>query len=375
MKTMSVRTAFLKLHLWVGLAAALLVTALAISGTMLVFENEIDRALNPMMKVAPQSGNLPIAAIVDRVRKQFNRPVINVGMNPRPDLAWQLMVPTGRQVTLVYVNPHTGEITGSRLFRTSLMFYVHQFHTNLLLGKNGQLWVGYGNACLMFLMVTGVILWWKRKMLTIETSASWRRINFDLHHVSGIYSLVFLFVIVGTGLLMSFPNQMYPVVELFTGDTAKEEPEEKPESTPPAQKGTPSLTPDQALAIAQAQLPGAAPTFLSMPMAPKATYNISFKFPEDGTPGGRSHVELDRFSGAVLWTDNSRKVATGPRFANNVRPLHTGDIYGWRSRIFYALASFSVVIQAITGLIIWGLRFFKKKARSSETAAAMETVA
>ena len=111
MKTMSVRTAFLKLHLWVGLAAALLVTALAISGTMLVFENEIDRALNPMMKVAPQSGNLPIAAIVDRVRKQFNRPVINVGMNPRPDLAWQLMVPTGKQVTLVYVNPHTGEIT------------------------------------------------------------------------------------------------------------------------------------------------------------------------------------------------------------------------------------------------------------------------
>jgi uncharacterized iron-regulated membrane protein len=372
---MSVRTAFLKLHLWVGLAAALLVTALAISGTMLVFENEIDRALNPMMKVAPQAANLPIAAIADRVRKQFNRPVINVGLNTRADIAWQLMVPTGKQINLVYVNPHSGEITGSRLFRTSLMFYVHQFHTNLLLGKNGQPWVAYGNACLMFLIATGVILWWKRKMLTVETSASWRRINFDLHHVSGIYSLVFLFVIVGTGLLMSFPRQTYPVVELFTGDTSKDEPEEKPESTPPAQKGTPSITPDQALAIAQTQLPGASPTFMALPMGPKATYNISFKFPEDGTPGGRSHVELDRYSGAVLWTDNSRKVAAGPRFANNVRPLHTGDIYGWPSRILYALASFSVVIQAITGVVIWALRFFRKKSKTAEPAASMESVA
>ena len=67
-----------------------------------------------------------------------------------------------------------------------------------------------------------------------------RSINFDLHHVSGIYSLgLFLFVIVGTGLLMSFPNQMYPVVELFTGDTAKEEPERSPSLLRPRRKARP----------------------------------------------------------------------------------------------------------------------------------------
>src|SRR3954471_24192480 len=113
---MSVRTAFLKLHLWVGLAAALLVTVLAITGTMLVFENEIDRTLNPMMKVTPQAGNRSIAEITDVVRKQYKRPVINVGMNPRPELAWQLMVPEGKQITLVYVDLHTARITGSRPF-------------------------------------------------------------------------------------------------------------------------------------------------------------------------------------------------------------------------------------------------------------------
>ena len=373
---MSVRTAFLKLHLWVGLAAALLVAALAITGTMLVFEGEIDRTLNPMMTVAPQAANLPIVDLMGRIRKQYGRAPINVAISPRSDIAWYLMVPApNKKVAQVFINQHTGEITGQRFIATSFMNTVHQFHMNLLLGKKGEVWVGYGNACLMFLIVTGVILWWKRKLLTVETSGSWKRINFDLHHISGIYSLVFLLVIVGTGLLMSFPNQLWPVVEVFTGDSAKEEPEETPASTPPAQRGAPSITPDQALAIGQAELPGAHPTFLSLPGGPKAVYRVGFKFPEDGTPGGRRSVLLDRYTGAVIWVDNARKVSTGAKFSNHVRPLHTGDIYGWPSRILYALGSFSVVIQAFTGVIIWGLRFFKKKSKPAEVQDRVASVA
>ena len=373
---MSIRTAFLKLHLWVGLAAAILILLLAVTGTLLVFENEIDRLLNPkLLTVAPQPTNLPVTELVARIKQQLpGSLVVNVGLNPRPDLAWQVIM-GGRKAAWAYVNPHTGEVTGTRDRRQAAIFKVHQFHTNLLLGNKGQVWVGAGNACLMFLMVTGVVLWWKRKMLTVETAASWKRINFDLHHVSGIYSLVFLFVIVGTGLLMSYPNQMYPIVEAVTGDTSKEEPEEKPVSTPPAQKGAPSITPDQALAIAGAQLPGAIPTFLAMPLGPKAVYDIGYKYPEDQTPGGRSHVTIERYTGEVLWVDNARKVSKGAKFVNNVRPLHTGDIYGWPSRIFYALASFSVVVQAFTGVIIWGVRFFRKKSASTAGKAAVESVA
>jgi uncharacterized iron-regulated membrane protein len=44
---MSIRNIILKLHLWVGMAAALLILLLAASGTLLVYENEIDRLLNP----------------------------------------------------------------------------------------------------------------------------------------------------------------------------------------------------------------------------------------------------------------------------------------------------------------------------------------
>jgi uncharacterized iron-regulated membrane protein len=373
---MSIRTAFLKLHLWVGLTAAILVLLLAVSGTILVFENEIDRALNPKLLFVPaQPANLPVAELVDRIRKQMpGRVVVNVGLNSRPDLAWQVIL-GGRGALWAYVNPHTGEITGTRDRTKTLMNKVHQFHMNLLLGKKGEIWVGAGNACLMFLMITGLVLWWKRKMLTVEMAGSWKRINFDLHHVSGIYSFVILFVIVGTGLLMSFPNQMYPIVEAFTGDMSKDQPEEKPVSTPPAQKGVAGITPDQALAIGAAQLPGASPAYMSLPLGPKAVYEIGYKYPEDRTPGGRSRVVIERYTGEALWVDDGRKVSRGAKFSNQVRSLHTGDIYGWPSRILYALGSFSVVIQAFTGVIIWGLRFFRRKSASEVPKAPVESVA
>ncbi|MCX6630271.1 MAG: PepSY-associated TM helix domain-containing protein, partial [Candidatus Solibacter sp.] len=170
---MSVRTVFLKLHLWVGLGAALLVALLAATGTMLVYDGEIDRMLNPkLLTVAPQPQNLPLTEIVNRVRQQFKGyAVVNLGMNPRPDLAWQVIL-GGKGVVFAYVNPHTGQVTGSRARDASFIFKVHQLHTNLLLGKKAQIWVGYGNACLMFLLITGVVLWWKRKMLAVEMAGS-----------------------------------------------------------------------------------------------------------------------------------------------------------------------------------------------------------
>jgi len=293
---MSIRNIILKLHLWVGMAAALLILLLAASGTLLVYENEIDRLLNPkLLTVTPQPGHMPLQELVTRVRQSFgNQPVVNLGINPRPDLAWQVIL-GGKAIVFAYVNPHTGQVMGTRKRDASLMFKIHQFHTNLLVGKNGEKLVGYGTLCLAFLILTGLVLWWKRKMLTIQTAGSWRRINFDLHHISGIYSSLFLAVVVFTGLLISFPSALNPAVELFTGSTEREVPEEKPESQP--QKDVPTINPDQALSIARAQLPGASPTFMGLPLGPKGVYGISFKFPEDRTPGGRSQVVLDRYTG------------------------------------------------------------------------------
>ena len=47
------RKVILKLHLWIGLAAALLLLLTGASGALLVFESEIDHALNPTLTQLP----------------------------------------------------------------------------------------------------------------------------------------------------------------------------------------------------------------------------------------------------------------------------------------------------------------------------------
>jgi uncharacterized iron-regulated membrane protein len=44
---------------------------------------------------------------------------------------------------------------------------------------------------LLFLAITGLILWWPRKVFTVRWSGRGTRLNFDLHNALGIYMSIF----------------------------------------------------------------------------------------------------------------------------------------------------------------------------------------
>ena len=54
-------------------------------------------------------------------------------------------------LVLEYINPHTGQVTGSRNRQEAFVVKVHQFHTKLLLGPPGEKAVGYGTLSLLLL--------------------------------------------------------------------------------------------------------------------------------------------------------------------------------------------------------------------------------
>jgi uncharacterized iron-regulated membrane protein len=77
------------------------------------------------------------------------------------------------------------------------------------------------------------------------------------------------------------------------------------------------------------------------------------KFPEDRTPAGRSRVVIDPYNGRVLWVQNTRQVPLGTWLWNQNRSLHTGDQFGWPSRLLACLASAMLVVQVYTGFTLW----------------------
>jgi uncharacterized iron-regulated membrane protein len=343
----AVRRALLTLHQWVGLTAGLFLIVIAASGSALVFENEIDRALNPSTSFVTPSGRpLAIETLVEGVQAAYPEDqVIGVRIADKPDQAYELSL-RSRQSAMV--NPYTGAILGLRDRETSAARWVHLLHTRLTAGKVGETMVGWFSVAMLWLAITGLVLWWPRKILTVGSAASWKRTNFDLHNVLGFYSSLVMLFITLSGVLIAFESATDPLVRRLNPPSPDAP---APQSTPVA--GRTRISVDEAVAIAERALPGAFASNVGVPNGPKAIFRILKKFPEDRTPAGRSRVYLDQFSGQVLLVENTRTAPLGTRILNLKRSAHTGDIFGAPTQALYFIVSLGIALQAITGALIW----------------------
>jgi len=83
-------------------------------------------------------------------------------------------------------------------------------HRWLLGGDTGKLIVGICTLLFLFILITGIILWWPKTKnillhrLKIKSNGGWKRLNHDLHIVLGFYCAIFLFLFAFTGLAGSF---------------------------------------------------------------------------------------------------------------------------------------------------------------------------
>jgi uncharacterized iron-regulated membrane protein len=272
---------------------------------------------------------------------------------------------------VVFINPYTGAILGDR-DPVTVLSRIHQLHLRLLLtstresAKIGSNVVAGATAVLLFLVCSGVYLWWPLKRASINWSANARRIHFDLHNTAGIYSAAFLLVLGVTGIAIRFDGD----IETYLHERAGTQKIAKNTPSVP-QNGVTPITPDQGLQIALATLPGTQALAISIPGGPKASYLVSLHYPEDLTPGGRSWVNVDQFSGKAVSFQDSRTVAMGTRAIIFNRATHTGDIFGYPTKILVSLSSLMLVIQAITGYYMWWrkLRVRQGRAEAVKTAA------
>jgi len=206
-----VRQLWLKAHLWVGLTIALPLIVVAISGAVLVFEDAIDRRLNPSISyVTPGAQVLPIDDLLARARAAYPAARLgSISFPEQPDIALLISAAAKPEPFTISINQYTGDVLGTRTSsarEAGLARRIHLLHTRLFAGEVGEWTVGAITALTLFMAVAGLVLWWPRKIVTVMFSASGRRINFDLHNVFGFYaSAVFLFIAL-TGMMIAFES-------------------------------------------------------------------------------------------------------------------------------------------------------------------------
>lgn len=373
------REVFSKVHLYLGLASAGLLILVSLTGSIIVFEEELDRALHPSFfsinaGTHEESDEIPYSRAIELV--EATRPgieALSIDFRHEPSGPW-IINATDHEAADVAgarrefsVDPHIGRVIGERS-QLNFMSVIWQLHVDLMIGSIGGTIVGVSAIILTISIITGLVLWWPKRgkvkqAFTIKRNASAHRLNIDIHRVTGIYLLVPLFVASFTGIVITWPQYTFPALKPFL---------EIPEyDMPEARKidlsrdiGIDAVEPIARKYVQTGQLRN-----LSLP-SQFDFYLASFRSFENGHPRGRSYVYLYPDTGEVHhWTETrSNKLGYQIRW-EWLLPTHSGDILGVPGKIAILLAGLTPLIFTITGVAIW---WKKRKARVKKRPKARQ---
>ncbi|MBD2385746.1 PepSY-associated TM helix domain-containing protein [Cylindrospermum sp. FACHB-282] len=361
MKPMKIRNIAFILHRYIGLAVGLLLIFVGLTGSLLVFEDEIDELIiaHQFEKVIPQGERISVESALNLVTAAYaNRPDLqptSIITLPKKSTYVVRMSPKEGENREVFVNPYTGAILGDRGQETSLRFKMIDLHYSLLAGKTGAIIVGIGGFLLFVLAISGLVLWpgWRRLIsgFKIKLNAHPKRALFDIHKVAGIVSAVFLTLIAFTGFCWNFEDFTKPAIYAvtFTSKLSK-----------PVSQLVPGKSPlgiDEILQKVDSALTDAVTSFILLPKKPEDVFSIYQKLPQEINSYGNSAIYLDQYSGEILRIDNALKAPLGDRILNSFYPLHYGTFGGLPTRILYVFVGLSPLILFITGLGMYRYKY------------------
>lgn len=375
------------LHLWLGLLSSLVIFFVCLSGSIYTFKDKIIDAYN-YDKIYVAQENLPRLALdtIQNNLKKEGRLITSISLpsssNKSISLAYQSE--DGMDIGSFYLNPYTGENLGSGDYSLKEFFsFILDIHRSLLIDGVGRDIVAASVLIFVVLLISGFVLWWPKKLkqlkdgLRIKWKAKFFRLNYDLHNVLGFYSLLLLFFIAITGLYVSYPWVKSGLIVALGGEPvltesvskeadealsssfqnmlsemmAMEEDKEKLQLDK-------SISLDEIVQLSHKELPYKAITTVTFPNE-ESPYFIVKKINTENYLGALV-PDIVSFTnlGELRSVDRFADKKLSEQFVEISLPLHTGEILGWPSLIFYALAALIGCSLPITGFIIWWKKSF-----------------
>ena len=398
---------FRDIHLYLSLAAGIVIAIVCLTGAILVFEKEMQQSIYPeRYTVEPAGQPVPIGKMVGVLTEKVpGAKVSSVKIYTDASRSVELSYPTDKpgkkgeekasekkeakaerviageskkesgkdrkgekgkggkgNNSQAYMNPYTGELISLYTHRNTFFYTAFATHRWLLNEDIGKVIVGISTLIFLFILLTGIILWWPKnkqilkQRLTLKLDGSWKRINHDLHIVIGFYTAIFLFAFAFTGLAWSF-KWFNEGIYLITGSESK--PPEPPVSVQIA--GAKAISFDQAYAIAKKELPEVEFYNISLPKEPEEAITIN-ALPKNAThERANTQLYLDQYSGEVLQMVRFEDKNLGQRVRATFYPVHVGSIGGLPGRIIAFISCIAGFTFPITGIIMWLNRLNKKK--------------
>lgn len=373
------RKLWLDIHLWLGVGLCLLSVPVGLTGSVLVWHDQLETVTEPQRHAVTGDARGPaLAAFVDnamdrlgdgarvtqiRLPEEAGAPVVVVA---RPARA-----AGPRDTVSAWMDPPTAAVLDIGPSNNAFMRLMHDFHGNLLVPQfSGRQIVGWVGVAMLILSLSGIYLWWPKR-ISLVRALGWRkamRTSANLHHLFGIWISIPLALLSLTGMYLSFPQTSRAIVGSFTEITPF-----RPRA--PGGPGGPGgggpleqtrLGPDEVLLAAiQAGPAGATPTAIALPTEQAPSWRVTL-----ATADGNANVTIEDATGdSKVALPNVPK--PGDRFSTVMRRLHDGIGYGivWQAIIF--VGGLLPLLFAITGTMMWLRRRAANKALAAKRKAAL----
>lgn len=338
-QTLWLRKAFFQLHLWTGIGLGLYVLLISVSGSAIVFRNELYGALfPPPLKVAIAGEPLSKEALKRVAHDAYPDYVVTfVWESKHKDEAVEIWMERNGWKNQRLFDPYTGKDLGkSKPYSITVLAWLSDLHANLLSGRSGREINGYISILVCLLCISGLVVWWPgvmrwKRSLGVDFKSNWKRFNWDLHSAAGFWMFGFLFIWGFTGIYVCIPAPFQALVDKYSPHV--DEPVRKTELTAPADAAT--LLPVQDKVQSKAAPAPAAGAVVDPPPQPRRRR--------------RPPVKLSPGETVLRWFFY----------------LHFGNFAGWQVKALWVVFGLSPVLLFVTGLIMWWNRVLSREARAA----------
>lgn len=383
------RQLWLKIHLYLGLFGGALLSVVALTGSVLVFYEELQEILNAeqIVVTAPPQHHLhsldEMVAVADKTKPAQAR-FFKVYYPRNTEVAYKLLYFTPPPADAesgdgyyIFVNPYTAQVTGQQLWHPHdrywgrpLISLIMQLHYCLLLDDGGVIFVGILAALMIISVLTGMIVWWPltgkfKQALRFKAHSSAVRFNFDLHKIIGIYLGPVLLAVLFSGVYFNLPEQVNllakQVSSLRRPNAWEGLDSTKLQSQPANGHKTVSYT--EVEQRVNQQYPSGKLWMLEAPHDAQGVYRIAKRdAPElSAVALGYRDFAVDQYSGEILQVYQAGTGSAADIFLDWQWPLHSGQAFGWTGRILVFLSGLACPVLFVTGVIRWQQKRRAKK--------------
>ena len=347
-----------RLHRITGLIAGVMLLLLSITGSMLVFSDEIDHSMYAhAYHVAPEGQPRTLQQLMTDARQSLpgNPYLFFVRLPQAPDESTVLRAEySADHKVYIFLNPYNGKILQQYSNTDHFTGFVLYLHFTMLSGKTGATIVLITGILLFLTALTGLFVYRHaiKKVLTFRVKLEWsnrtRRWR-NLHRIVGVWALLFNLLASFTGFMMEMKvldarkntTAGYTAIS-FTGNY------------------------EAFLATAKTSIPGFQPMGLRPPKKGGDPVRILGHADEPAFFGKYASSVFIDASGNVKKVVNFSQASFKDKFNACIAPLHFGNYGGILLKIVYSLLALTPGLLAASGFLIWYRRKFitrKKKLR------------